>query len=522
MSDDAKHDWEARFDELMKARLDGVQTDAGHDEFQQLLRSSSEARRRYGELSEVHGMMAIVCDGAAMPQLEPAESAASSHPSQGAKPIVWLAWSGWAVAAALVFLLLVWDRSPETVQAVDGHSVERSVIAEMELPRAFLSRSIAAKWKGGSPEVAVASEIGEEWMDLQAGVLQLDFRSGARAVVQGPARLRVEDESSVKMAHGMLTVLAGEGDKPFTVTTPTATIVDIGTEFGVAARYSGETDVHVFDGIVDVSVADSTAAATRLEAGEAYRAGQGGAGATLPFDAEPFTAIRVHTLSLTQPVRLQFDCGNAELGYRGINSPAHQNGEMHPHENVWNDLIGDRSGQFLAADGSVYPGTLEIDFGVGEHDIDWDAKQRLHANRTRGVFNTPVGRDNIRMSSADGQAGPWLGMRMRGLPAGKYRLFMIARSTNTNPNWGNFLILKQHVVTVAPPGGDAVAHIVAPLEDSNASKWVEGQTHIVSEFIVGGSDEWVTVATMMDRENSPRQPGSSGQILGFQIIQVAD
>jgi hypothetical protein len=514
MSDSTDNDWEARFNDLMKARLDGQQTDAEHDELEQLLLSNADARHRYREMSEIHGMMAIVCDSAAMPQVE---LSAAPTPSQGApRPMPLPMWLGWAAAGLILVIALL--NQPAPVQVSDT-TPERPGIGGIALPKAFLSRSIAAKWKAGSTTVAVASEVSDDWMELESGVLQFDFRSGARAVVQGPARLRIADDSDINLAHGMITVLAGHEETAFTVTTPTATVVDIGTEFGVAARSSGETDVHVFEGIVDVSVAGTTSPAQRLHAGDAYRAEQG-AGAAIAFDAELFTAIRVDTLSLTQPVRLQFDCGNAELGYRGINSPAHGSGEMYPHENVWNDLIGDRAGQFLAADGSAFPGNLEIDFGAGGEAIDWDAPQRLHACRTKGIFNTPIGRDNIRMSSMSGQVGPWLGMRMRGLPAGKYRLFMIARSVNTNPNWGNFLTLKQHVVTVTPPAGDTTVHVVAPLEDPTAAKWVEDQTHVVSEFAVGNTDEWVTVTTMMDRENSPKQQGSSGQIQGFQIIQV--
>ncbi len=56
----------------------------------------------------------------------------------------------------------------------------------------------------------------------------------------------------------------------FTVTTPNSDVVDLGTEFGLTVDGSGETEVHVFDGLVEAhSLNDKAAKPVSLYAGDA-------------------------------------------------------------------------------------------------------------------------------------------------------------------------------------------------------------------------------------------------------------
>lgn len=84
-----------------------------------------------------------------------------------------------------------------------------------------------------------------------------------------PMRLRV--------AHGKVTTDAGEHAKGFVIETASATVLDLGTVFGVEVGSSGETDVVVFSGKVEVHeptlTTDSPLLAS-LSEGEAMRVGK--------------------------------------------------------------------------------------------------------------------------------------------------------------------------------------------------------------------------------------------------------
>jgi hypothetical protein len=91
---------------------------------------------------------------------------------------------------------------------------------------------------------------------FQQGLLEVAFQSGAKIILQGPVEVALESASSVVLLHGKLTadvphteVTSPDGAGGFTVRTPNATVVDLGTRFGVACQ-AGQTDVEVFVGKV--------------------------------------------------------------------------------------------------------------------------------------------------------------------------------------------------------------------------------------------------------------------------------
>ena len=90
---------------------------------------------------------------------------------------------------------------------------------------------------------------------LDAGILQLVYANGAKVLVQAPARFSLIDTQSLRLQSGRLTARAPESASGFTVETPTAQIVDLGTEFGVTVG-DNASEVHVFEGEVLVKTAN--------------------------------------------------------------------------------------------------------------------------------------------------------------------------------------------------------------------------------------------------------------------------
>ncbi len=103
------------------------------------------------------------------------------------------------------------------------------------------------------------------------GQLAVIYPSGTRVVLQSPAAYELTSATSAKMLVGRLTATVPESGIGFTVITPQADVIDLGTEFGVDVESDGATDVVVFEGEVDVDFHDRTAQVQRLQMGEAVR-----------------------------------------------------------------------------------------------------------------------------------------------------------------------------------------------------------------------------------------------------------
>ncbi len=101
---------------------------------------------------------------------------------------------------------------------------------------------------------------------LLSGLLEISYDSGARVILEGPCDYAVESKTAGFLSLGRVTArVEAKKQKPeatpaptddrsgrFVVHTPTATITDLGTEFGVEVDQSGASQTHVFQGKVEM------------------------------------------------------------------------------------------------------------------------------------------------------------------------------------------------------------------------------------------------------------------------------
>lgn len=135
-------------------------------------------------------------------------------------------------AAMILLMLLVWivPVSPPAVASL-GYTVD-------------------AVW-GQSTEVNVMGddlEAGAYY--LEKGLAQILFYNGAKAILEGPAVFELSSTSSMELTSGKVVANVNRAAAGFTVNTPSAKVLDLGTEFGVEVDLSGDSDIHVFDGEV--------------------------------------------------------------------------------------------------------------------------------------------------------------------------------------------------------------------------------------------------------------------------------
>jgi hypothetical protein len=149
-------------------------------------------------------------------------------------------------AALLVALTMLLHRSrdvamtPEqTAEATDG-----SV--------AVLLQAREAAWEEIDAPLRVGSPLSPGWLRLKSGLAQIEFYSGATVILEGPAELRLISRMEAYCARGKLRATVPPQAQGFTIGSPELALVDRGTEFGLQVGGGGKTEVHVFQGKVEL------------------------------------------------------------------------------------------------------------------------------------------------------------------------------------------------------------------------------------------------------------------------------
>lgn len=86
---------------------------------------------------------------------------------------------------------------------------------------------------------------------LNGGQVVITYDTGARVVLKGPATYQIQGANGGDLRLGKLVArVEAEHAQGFRVTTPVTVIEDLGTEFAVAVAADGNTDLHVYEGMV--------------------------------------------------------------------------------------------------------------------------------------------------------------------------------------------------------------------------------------------------------------------------------
>jgi hypothetical protein len=171
---------------------------------------------------------------------------------------------------ALLVFAVVWDQVNWAHRADErpGSPVDLQTVA-------VISDATDAKWSDRStPRPKNAAIQQGEPLRIESGTMELDLNAGTKLVVEGPADWSVDGKNSVSLRAGKLLATVPTQAVGFSVKTPTAKIVDLGTEFGVEVDNSQNTDVYVLKGEVLAEPPGQAVAKNqevRLSAGRAIR-----------------------------------------------------------------------------------------------------------------------------------------------------------------------------------------------------------------------------------------------------------
>lgn len=175
--------------------------------------------------------------------------------------------AGAVSAAASIGLMFV-------LQSVDFNAEARSAA------RPFVARFESGGSGNATPRWSGAGTGGlhaDGWMPageflLGEGRALLAFNSGATALLEGPARFRLESSNRLFLHEGRLVSEVPVPAKGFTVNTPSLTAVDLGTRFGIAVASGGDSELHVMEGLVAASRSSGNTTTTLVREGNAVQA----------------------------------------------------------------------------------------------------------------------------------------------------------------------------------------------------------------------------------------------------------
>ncbi len=161
-----------------------------------------------------------------------------------------------AVAAVLLFCgFLAWlalGTKPHTPAAPET------------APVALLKEESDAVWQGESPRSGSSLLPGP--LKLSSGMASLEFSSGARILLEGPAEISLISGMEVACRSGNLLATVPPPARGFSIHTPSSRVVDLGTIFGLQVRPAGDSLVKVMQGEVEIHANGSPVLLTDEEA----------------------------------------------------------------------------------------------------------------------------------------------------------------------------------------------------------------------------------------------------------------
>jgi ferric-dicitrate binding protein FerR (iron transport regulator) len=250
-----------RLIKLLDVVLDGSATDTQCKEFSRLVEQHVELRGMVVEQLRIHSLL----QWHQLDNLQTLPPAALDGPEMELSSAPRRYWRSIAVGsfAAAAILLIVslwsWHFGRHTTSGTD---VLATVISQKDV-----------RWMGSTTALHKGGQISAGTLEIGAGDLMIEFQSGVKLWTGGSAVLEIASDNLVRLKRGQATARVPHWARGFTIETSGVKVVDLGTEFGVAAGDHDTTDVVVFEGEVDLKLVSSELPAfkRRLIQGEAAR-----------------------------------------------------------------------------------------------------------------------------------------------------------------------------------------------------------------------------------------------------------
>lgn len=140
-------------------------------------------------------------------------------------------------ASAMILLLLFVNLAPNAAGPVIGK----------------LSRTVDAHWQDASGQIVEGCDLYAGPMSLVRGYAEVILEDGVVVNIQAPCQFTLESSHQIYLQQGKIVALnETQSEDSFLIRTPSASVVDYGTEFGVEVDQSGMTETYVYQGKVQL------------------------------------------------------------------------------------------------------------------------------------------------------------------------------------------------------------------------------------------------------------------------------
>lgn len=193
----------------------------------------------------------------------------------------------WLFAAAIVMTIAGLLFVSKPWQEDSTNQQDQTVVAQV-------ARLVDVSWDQHDA-LNVGDAIKTGLFEIKSGLAEIEFLNGATLIVEGPASLDIESAERTFVRHGKLRSIVPPEAFGFTVESSNVKVVDLGTEFGIEIDPDGTSEVHVFDGEVEMYETRNASLSKRLlSAGQAVQIAEG-LQRDIPADSDAFIdALALH------------------------------------------------------------------------------------------------------------------------------------------------------------------------------------------------------------------------------------
>lgn len=226
------------FDDILDAVVSGDASPSDQTVFNDSLRTDPEARSAYIRAMAFEAMLAS--------EFAPTGEVSTrvDRHRHGIMPL--------AIAATILLassLAWWWQPSQVTPEVI----VNNPIIADDEITHAVITSLDDAHGRFGSAPLVQGMRLSSQELELDSGIVEITFDTGAEITLEGPARLQVASESQARLTTGRASAMVPQPARGFVILTPSSYIRDLGTTLAVEVSENHETDLHVIEGEVEVS-----------------------------------------------------------------------------------------------------------------------------------------------------------------------------------------------------------------------------------------------------------------------------
>ena len=336
-------------------------------------------------------------------------------------------------------------------------------------------------------------------LKLREGKIECWIHEGVHAIIKGPAELTVRGEKEVFLGEGIAWFNVAKGAEGFTVVTPDAEVVDLGTEFGVIADPSEDDEAHVFAGKVRLTNLRKPSEARLLKAGDGYSVDDGGNYGRIRNDSREIFADLTEDAKMPAP---------SDLRHRPPRKSVFAAPPSHVKTEVFTAGTGSQQGDdWLQSYRTGVRFTSSRDFLSGNPGLLTNAPGQ--GGEMRGAAPSPEGIDDTRWDFVLGPAAGENGFTLTGITVHgalteevSYGLsrgdldFAVRFSTVSEPRVFRSLLPREAYVNPAPKEGEGVRVSISmqfPLREVHTLRFVingspsrDGRSSSYAEIDVNG------------------------------------